>query len=324
MGERQRERQPVIGTPQLLARRARRRPQRGADALFRSDVVGRELLKYGYSVTPHVISDGAVERLLEAHRALEAESSWEDPGRFRATAVNGRSLAETRASHVLRDVLVPEVARFVHTAEAMTLPSVLQVKPPAPESRLAAHQDSPLVDERKFSGFYVWVSLTDSTVDNGALFVLPGSHRFATWPRVANAHDELAMYHHVIQRHARVVESRAGQVVIFHNALIHGSLVNVTASERVAASCVVVPRRTEMVVPVAVGGPAPGRIELRQIDTTRLERGEDPPDDLGDLVGTAFTARLEFSPSSLDALCWLNRLRWPEPPGRPIPEDRRA
>ena len=309
-----------VGSWELLARQLR--PFRGSSAeLFLDARVRRDLDSFGYSITDHRVPPSVVAELMSAFRQCQADSAADESDRFRALAIPGRSDADTLASRIIRAVLVPEIAAITDAASARTLPSVLQVKPPSGSSGLGAHQDAPLVDERLHSGYYVWVSLAPSTIENGALFMLPGSHRFARWRRVPNEADELARYRSAIRRHARIIESGAGQVIVFHNAMIHGSLTNTTDTTRVAASCVVMPRDTEMVVPIEVPGGRAGEIQLRRVDTDAYDAGEDPPVDLGAPVGRGWTDELTVAPTALDLVGRIQSCVRPGAPGVPMTID---
>jgi ectoine hydroxylase-related dioxygenase (phytanoyl-CoA dioxygenase family) len=76
-----------------------------------------------------------------------------------------------------------------------------------------------------------WVAITDATVENGCLQVIPGSHR-----RALQAHcpqPQLGIPDRILQ--ADVAESlpvKSGGMVLFHPLTIHGSLENRTTSIR--------------------------------------------------------------------------------------------
>jgi hypothetical protein len=207
---------------------------------------------------------------------------------------------------------VPEVAALVDPATARVMPSVLQIKPSSPDSALSAHQDSSLVDETHSHGLYAWVALTDSGVDDGPLFVLPGSHRWGRWPRAASPVDELAGLHHAIERWSRVLEVRSGQVVLFDNAVVHGSLANRSGRTRLAASCAVVPAAAELVIHRTVDG-HPGALRLWEEASDTATAGP-----VSTWAATTETTAPGVGPAALSAVCALDRLLRPRPPGRAL------
>lgn len=54
------------------------------------------------------------------------------------------------------------------------------------KSVLNVHQDWSIVNEEKHRGYNLWIPLSDSTVENGTLYVLKGSHQFPLNIRGAN------------------------------------------------------------------------------------------------------------------------------------------
>lgn len=102
----------------------------------------------------------------------------------------------------------------------------------------AWHQDEYFIPTRDRSLTAAWIALDDATVDNGCLWVLPGSHR----PGVIypdREHDDVRFDCAVElfafpyeDSDAVPVEVRAGSAVVFNGYLLHRSLPNVSRSYR--------------------------------------------------------------------------------------------
>ena len=60
---------------------------------------------------------------------------------------------------------------------------MLLVKWPGQDGAMGTHQDWTFVDERRFRSVTVWCPLVDVEQRNGALELLPGSHRILTHAR---------------------------------------------------------------------------------------------------------------------------------------------
>jgi phytanoyl-CoA hydroxylase len=99
----------------------------------------------------------------------------------------------------------------------------------------AWHQDEYFIPSRDRSLTAAWIALDDATVENGCLWVLPGSHR----PGVIypdREHDDVRFdctveaygfpYH---EEEAVPVELPAGSAILFNGYLLHRSLPNTTA-----------------------------------------------------------------------------------------------
>ena len=102
----------------------------------------------------------------------------------------------------------------------------------------AWHQDESHIPTRDRSLTAVWLALDDATVDNGCLWVIPGSHRRGVlYPTRAQADarfdgtPEAYGFPHDADE-AMPVELPAGAALIFHGYLLHSSLPNRSARLR--------------------------------------------------------------------------------------------
>jgi len=76
-----------------------------------------------------------------------------------------------------------------------------------------------------------WVAITDATVDNGCLQVIPGSHRDSMLRHCPSPQLSIPQTEFDVES-AVALPVRAGGAILFHPQTIHGSLVNVTDSIR--------------------------------------------------------------------------------------------
>ena len=100
------------------------------------------------------------------------------------------------------------------------------------------HQDSLYFDFTLQPQVGVWVALTRATLENGCLWVLPGSHREPIHPHIPDRRPEANRGYLEIVDHdfgARIpVPMEAGDVLFFHSFLMHMSTDNVTDYRRSA------------------------------------------------------------------------------------------
>jgi Phytanoyl-CoA dioxygenase (PhyH) len=137
----------------------------------------------------------------------------------------------------LAEILGGAMRRFVPDLQVITASFV--VKESHKQSATPLHQDWTFVDESRFRSATVWVPLVDVNLDNGALGIIHGSHRFfGTRPRSSPAPQCESM----IDRHGFALfpwmdlqPLRAGEAMVFDNALIHGAPPNLTGEPRVVA-----------------------------------------------------------------------------------------
>jgi len=108
--------------------------------------------------------------------------------------------------------------------------SMVFVKPPSFQGQ-AWHQDEVFIPTRDRSLVGAWVAIDDATVENGCLWVLPGSHRTGyLYPlRPHNRPDEFdaAPESYGFEDSGEVaVEMAAGSVLFFNGYLLHRSKPN--------------------------------------------------------------------------------------------------
>ena len=100
----------------------------------------------------------------------------------------------------------------------------------------AWHQDEYFIPTRDRSLTGAWIAMDDATVENGCLWVIPGSHRHGIiWPQ--RKHDDRrfdctgeAIYYPYTDDDAVPVEVKKGSIVFFNGYLLHRSLPNYAPS----------------------------------------------------------------------------------------------
>jgi phytanoyl-CoA hydroxylase len=119
---------------------------------------------------------------------------------------------------------------------AKCMQSMLFLKPPGLPGQ-AWHQDERFIPTRDRSLVGAWIALDDATIENGCLWVMPGSHRDGVLhqtkphgnPSEFDPTDEAFGFD---DSEAVPVEVRAGDVVFFNGYLLHRSLKNRSTGTR--------------------------------------------------------------------------------------------
>src|SRR3954464_5985046 len=149
---------------------------------------------------------------------------------------------------VVEGLLGPDL--FVHSTRIFS-------KPPHDSSFVSWHQDGTYSALNSKPAPSIWIALADSTVENGCVRVIPGSHRQTKLPHVETfAPDNLLNHGETVA--AEVDESRAvdmvlaaGEISIHHVNLIPGSNPNRSATRRLGfAITFVTPAAGESNLPV--------------------------------------------------------------------------
>jgi beta-hydroxylase len=167
------------------------------------------------------------ERFLEL-RGTEGEGFASD------LIVDDPEYRETATREIAK--AVDEVAGSLFVDHEPFLRSFL-CKYPGPTSDLYLHRDWMYVDEREGARTYVvWIALQDITGDNGQLRVLRGSHRLDDTLRGTSLTAPWLDHVDTIERRLLSVPVRAGECIVFDNALVHSSYPNHTDDPRVAVA----------------------------------------------------------------------------------------
>jgi len=104
------------------------------------------------------------------------------------------------------------------------------------DSGMCVHQDMSLVDESRFTGINIWVPLVDLTIENGALFVLRGSHRMTPTYRGSSIPECFSPVMDEVIDFLEPVLVKAGEAVIFDQSIIHFSPPNFSNNIRIVTN----------------------------------------------------------------------------------------
>ncbi len=144
--------------------------------------------------------------------------------------------------------------RLFHDHELLL--SACLIKFPGADGVMPLHQDGTVVDEDRSRSVTVWLPVDDTGVHtrNGALHVLPGSHRVGRELRGTGTSQSFAADLPVLWRRSVGLDVRAGDAVVLDARVLHGSPPNRSDRRRVAVTGVVVPRGEAIVHVRADGG----------------------------------------------------------------------
>lgn len=141
-----------------------------------------------------------------------------------------------KISHIFMEAIThPAIVRGLNTAigpNVKCMQSMLFIKA-AGKPGQAWHQDEIYIPTRDRSLTGAWIAMDDATVDNGCLWVIPGSHRPGIlWPQREHQDRRFDCAHETYSypftdNDAIPVEVETGSVVLFNGYLLHRSLPNV-------------------------------------------------------------------------------------------------
>lgn len=109
------------------------------------------------------------------------------------------------------------------------------------------HQDWAITNEKMHYSLAVWVPLADTDKQNGALTVIPGSHK---WPNVIRSFNMPSLYvgiNKVALPNQVTLDLKAGEAVIYAQNIFHASWPNLSNKNRVAVNITVLPKLAEKI-----------------------------------------------------------------------------
>ncbi|MBS1595193.1 MAG: phytanoyl-CoA dioxygenase family protein [Bacteroidetes bacterium] len=188
----------------------------------------RELQDTGYIRIPHFLSAAEVTALLDIYRRNHPAPE-PDAGMWNSLYNQSEDGAMSMSEQILH-ILRPRLdALFVsYYAPVGTFMSKNNNK----YSECDLHRDFSIADEEQYQYRNLWMPLVDTTLQNGALFALPGSHRvfdymlpmFCEWPYRGMLTELIPL--------AQTIECQAGDLVIYLDKTLHGSHVNHSGHSR--------------------------------------------------------------------------------------------
>lgn len=108
------------------------------------------------------------------------------------------------------------------------------------------HQDSAIVDERVGFSLNAWTPLVNANLLNGCLWIFPGSHISTNFARQFGYNPIQGQLLKNLKQHLKPIYVKAGEVLLFHRNLIHGSSINWLPYNRVALESVVISKNTQL------------------------------------------------------------------------------
>ncbi len=127
-------------------------------------------------------------------------------------------------------------AMHLHFRHVQRLGGSFIVKAPDDQNLLHPHQDWSIVDEAHYHSYTVWVPLQDITEENGAMYVLPGSHNWVRGYRHITIPSLYGKVYDLAWKHSVPVYMKAGEALVFDQALAHASKPNTGKELRIAAT----------------------------------------------------------------------------------------
>jgi len=143
------------------------------------------------------------------------------------------------------------------------------VKEPRINSFVPPHQDWSFTDDTQYNSVTVWTALQDTDINNGAMAVLPGSHKWFTGPRASPSPGYITPF----QAHGmdlfpymQLIPMKAGQALIFENKTLHASPPNNSSIARVGAGIGITQADAPLLHYYVIPGSDPQELQSYEVD----------------------------------------------------------
>jgi hypothetical protein len=209
-------------------------------SIFKDPALAAAFEKDGYVVLD-VLDEIAVQQL----RDLLHQCALDFGDTFYSSSFIPDKARKHAISTQLEAIIDPKVAPFF--SHHRKLGSVFLIKPSGSSGIMPIHQDWTVVDESEFDSITVWMPLQDTTEENGALRILPRSHRISQALRAPTLVNPLRDILAEAESLMQPLPLKAGQAFVFSHALLHASFPNHSGLPRVAVAYGVLHQDAELI-----------------------------------------------------------------------------
>lgn len=164
---------------------------------------------------------------------------------FESTMNNTSSQHKREVHDLVTSYFKPLLEDYLHHFIPVTGNFV--TKRPGKDGEVCPHQDWAITDEAHFRGINIWVPFVDTNEDNGAIYLVKGSHRLP--PGKRGSHTPSCFDPMIFADYSDFtpVFMRRGQALIYDLRCIHASPPNVTDKARIAAGCACAPDEADLI-----------------------------------------------------------------------------
>ena len=196
--------------------------------------LANKLERDGFVVVPFC-SEEQLRQLRELYRTVPADSN----SPFWSSSFLTDTPFKEQLSKSTSAILNESVSNCL--AEHKPLGCSFLTKFPGEYSEMPIHQDWTVVDESKFGSYTFWIALDDTNETNGALEVIPGSHKLNSELRSPSLPVAFEGIRKELRPYLQMVKMKAGEAMLFNHSLMHSSPANQSEKPRVAVTYGFVP-----------------------------------------------------------------------------------
>lgn len=207
--------------------------------VLQDNVQDETLEKEGYIVVPFLSAEDTayLQQLYLTEVNAPAEGMY-------ATAHSHSAKFKKKMSAAILEKFLPAIDQIFFESRPLGGSYITKYK--GEKGVLFPHQDWNIVDEDHYRSFNIWVPLCDTTEENGAIAVLPRSHKLLKTYRGVNIPDPFYKINSHTWQYHTTLNMKAGEALIYDHRLLHASGINNTDTPRIAVVFGIIPQAAEM------------------------------------------------------------------------------
>lgn len=151
-------------------------------------------------------------------------------GFFQGVFIDGKEI-KVNLHNYIKSIIEGKLLEFIDEFKVIIYTAL--AKGSGQNSKLELHQDSSFVDESSDFSISIWIPLSDSNSQNGAMHYLENSHK--TYPNIRCAtviHDYGDFEE--IKESMKCIDVKAGELLFFNPRILHYTPNNLTEENRIA------------------------------------------------------------------------------------------
>lgn len=239
--------------------------------IFHAPSLQEKFVKQGYVKVP-ALSQGEIDYLLSEIEKMRPADAFDPDGKtttnqatYHCTFLDVDVAYKRKANELMAQFVKPYIDKYVKEYEILV--SNFYVKPPG-KGRFQIHQNWPTTQDFSETTLTFWIPLVDTYRENGALQVVPGSHKIVpdiaapTIPAFFTPFKDA-----LVEKYLQPIDMKAGECIIFCDSLIHWSANNTSDEARIAMQIETIPKECTPVYHYYDKTTAEERFEVFEVDT---------------------------------------------------------
>lgn len=216
------------------------------ERVFKDDTLQEAFEADGYIKVPF-LTNNEVNDLLDFYRQMKADvkPAKEFGVSYHVSLLNPDTTFRKTINSKLSPLFTRLTANYLNDFAPVVINFILK---PVGEGEFSPHQNWTFVDESKYTSLSLWIPLQDVDATNGAVEVVRGSHRHfrhvLRGPTLPTFFYDYAA--EIQQKYMQRIDVKAGEALMFDDSIIHCSMPNRSANERIVVHCIAAPAKAKL------------------------------------------------------------------------------